>query len=116
MGRIQPGADLRYAHYYALVESLPTKEALAAELLADAEFNALRLGNWLSSPSGEVIATIVAQVIPETLQPEFGLLVDALKLAADLQQSKGRAQIGFGTAAALLIGLVIREGLKPAPA
>jgi hypothetical protein len=75
----------------------------------------LGLANWLNTPTGEVVATIVAEVIPATLEPEFSLIVDALKLAADLQQAKGRTQIGVGGFVALVLGIAIREANK-APA
>ena len=117
VGRVQPGAGYRYffAPYYLPPQSLPTKEELAHSLLADAEFQSLKLGNWLNSPSGEVIAQIVAEVVPSTLQPEFGLIVDGLKLAADVQKTNGRAQIGVGSLVLLFAGLVVRAGLMPAP-
>jgi len=116
IGRVQPGASYHYlyAPYYLAPQSLPTKEELAQSLLADAEFQSLKLGNWLNSPSGEAIAEVVAEVVPSTLQPEFGLIVDGLKLAADLQKTNGRAQIGVGSLVLLFAGLVVREGLKAA--
>ncbi len=115
VGRVKPGASYHYlyAPYYLPPQSLPTTEELARNLLADAEFRSLKLGNWLTSPSGEVLAQIVAEVVPSTLQPEFGLIVDGLKLAADLQKTNGRAQIGVGGLVLLFAGLVMREGLKP---
>jgi hypothetical protein len=114
VGRVQPGANYFYPSYFAVPYELPTVEKIAKDLLADAEFQSLKLGNWLNSPSGEVIAQIVAEVIPSTLQPEFGLIVDGLKLAADLQQKKGRGQIGLGSMVLLGVGILIREGVKPA--
>ena len=116
VGRVRPGAsyDYLYAPYYLPPQPLPSKEQVAQDLLADAEFQSLKLGNWLNSPSGEVIAQIVAEVVPTTLQPEFGLIVGGLKLAADLQKTNGRAQIGVGSLLLLFAGLVVREGLKAA--
>lgn len=113
VGRVQPGAIYFYTPFYLVRQALPTKEELAQSLLADAEFQGLKLGNWLNSPSGEVIAQIVAEVVPPTLQPEFGLIVDGLKLAADLQKSNGRAQLIIGSLVFVLAGLVVKEGLKP---
>lgn len=116
VGRVRPGASYHYLYtpYYLPPPSLPTKEELAQNFLADAEFKSLKLGNWLNSPSGEVIAQIVAEVVPSTLQPEFGLIVDALKLAADLQKTNGRAQIGVGGLLLLFAGLIVSEGFKAA--
>ncbi|MHB8394334.1 MAG: hypothetical protein ACYDC5_07510 [Candidatus Dormibacteria bacterium] len=114
VGRVQPGALYFYTPFYLVRQPLPTREQLAQSLLADAEFQSLKLGNWLNSPSGEAIAQIVAEVVPSTLQPEFGLIVDGLKLAADLQKTNGRAQIGVGSLVLLFAGLVVREGLKAA--
>ncbi len=114
VGRVQPGALYFYTPFYLVRQPLPTREELARSLLADAEFQSLKLGNWLTSPSGEVIAQIVAEVVPSTLEPEFELIVDGLKLAADLQKTNGRAQIGVGSLLLLFAGLVVREGLKAA--
>jgi hypothetical protein len=116
VGRVRPNAYYYYyAQYEAIPYRLPTREQLANAFLSDAEFRALGLANWLNTPTGEVVATIVAEVIPATLEPEFSLIVDALKLAADLQQAKGRTQIGVGGFVALVLGIAIREANK-APA
>lgn len=40
--------------YEAMWQPRPTAEALAQELLQDAEFRALRLGTWLGTTDGEV--------------------------------------------------------------
>ena len=37
---------------------------IADALLADAEFSALRLGTWLSTPSGELLAATVTALTP----------------------------------------------------
>jgi len=112
VGRVRPDAYYYFAQYEAIPYLLPTREELANTFLADAESQALSLGNWLSTPTGEVIASIVGEVIPATLQPEFPLIVDALKLAADLQQAKGRKQIGVGGIVALGLGIMILEANK----
>lgn len=113
IGRVQPGTDYRYyPRSYLARQQLPSKEGVAQSLLADAEFRSLRLGNWLNSPSGELVAEAVAYVVPTALQPEFGLIVDGLKLAADLQQARGRKQIGAVSVGLVLVGIVARESLS----
>lgn len=85
---------------------LPTSEDLMREILADPEFAALRLADWLNSPDGEVIASAVAMVIPAPYSAEYRLAVDALTLVAREQQRLGRQK-----AAALALGVVVVAGL-----
>lgn len=114
VGRVRRGAYYRCSpDYFMSLASLPSKEELAQVFLADAEFQSLKLGGWLGSPAGEGIAEAVAEVVPTTLQPEFSLIVEGLKLAADLQKAQGRAQVGAGSIFLLLGGLLVREVLRP---
>ena len=55
---------------------------IADALLADAEFRALRLGTWLSTPSGELLAAAVTALTPPPFQQDIDLLIAAL-LALD---------------------------------
>ncbi|HXV06309.1 MAG TPA: hypothetical protein VFP23_10440 [Solirubrobacterales bacterium] len=68
----------------------PTARQMADELLADSEFEALRLASWMRSPNGELIAEAVSLVIPSAFQPEYELAVEALQLAAEMQYEEGR--------------------------
>jgi hypothetical protein len=65
---------------------------MAQELLADSEFQALRLASWLRSPDGELIAEAVSLVIPPVSQVEYELAVEALQLAAEIQYEQGSSR------------------------
>jgi hypothetical protein len=52
----------------------------------------LRLGTWLGTTDGQIISSAVATVIPPTYRPEYNLVVDGLKLAAELQ-AQGKQKV-----------------------
>ena len=80
---------------------------IADALLADAEFRALRLGTWLTTPAGEFFAAAVAALTPPPFQQDAALLIEALQLAAQRQQAEARQKIAVGLlgGAALAIAL-----------
>ncbi|MGN6663942.1 MAG: hypothetical protein ACTHK6_07050 [Solirubrobacterales bacterium] len=89
-------------------EPYPSVQELADELLADSEFEALRLATWLRSPDGKFIAEAVALVIPPAYRPEFDLAVEALQLAAAMQYEEGAPQRvagGFALAVVAIFGI-----------
>lgn len=93
-----------------IVEERPTAEALAKELLAIAEFRALQLGTWLGTTDGQIITEAVEMVAPPFYRQDIELLVEALKLAAAMQQSQGQDKafwVGVGFLAAAGIGAAI---------
>ena len=73
-----------------------TSEYIADALLADGEFRALRLGTWLNTPAGELVATAVAALAPPPYQKDVDLLVEALQLAAQRQQAEARQKLAVG--------------------
>ena len=73
-----------------------TPAQIADALLADAEFRALRLGTWLSTPSGELLADAVTALAPAPYQQDISLLIDALQLAAERQQAEARQKLAIG--------------------
>jgi hypothetical protein len=73
-----------------------TSAQIANELLADAEFRALKLGTWLSTPDGEIIAAAVTALTPPPYKQDIDLLIEALKLAAQEQQREAREKIFVG--------------------
>ena len=73
-----------------------TPAQIADALLADAEFRALRLGTWLSTPSGELLAGAVTALAPAPYQQDISLLIDALQLAAERQQAEARQKLAIG--------------------
>jgi hypothetical protein len=75
-------------------------------LLSDAEFKALKLGNWLTTPDGQFFAEAVSMITPAPYAQDIDLLIEALHLAAKLQQEDARGKIAlamFGVGAAALI-------------
>jgi hypothetical protein len=101
-----PSASLYWRGGVTWLGSRPTTEELGAALLADAELQALALGDLLRTPEGEVIAAGVAMVIPPAYAFDFKLFVDALTWASREQQSLGRDRAGkFALAAILVIAL-----------
>ena len=65
-------------------------ERLAKAFLEDTTFQALRLGTWLGTPDGRVIAAAVRQVLPLPYRPYEQLFVAALIRAAELQKEGER--------------------------
>lgn len=80
---------------------------VAEALLADAEFRALRLGTWLSTPSGELLAAAVTALTPPPFGQDAELLTEALQIAAQRQQAEAQQKIAVGLlgGAALAIAL-----------
>lgn len=79
-----------------------TANEVAQELLAMAEFRALRLGSWLSTPDGELIAAAVEQLTPPPYRMDIDLLIDALQIAARSQQRAEREKaLGIGVVSAI---------------
>jgi hypothetical protein len=74
--------------------------------LAEAQSEALALGDLLRTPGGEVIAAGVAMVIPPAYALDYKLFVDALTWASREEQRVGRERAGkFALAAVLVIAL-----------
>lgn len=71
-----------------------TAKAIAEELIKVAEFRALRLGTWLGTENGQVMAEAVEMVSPPFYRQDEELLVVALKLAAAMQKSEGENRAG----------------------
>ena len=88
----------------------PTVEQLAQALLAKPEFLALRLGGFLGTPEGRVIAEGVELVSPPFYATDAKLLVDGLTYAAELQ-ARGNRNAGLvalgavGVVGALIFGM-----------
>jgi hypothetical protein len=72
-------------------------QALGNVLAGDVGFQAIRLGTWLNTPDGALIADAVKQVIPPGYRPEYQLVVDALQFAASKQRQAGwQRAVGTG--------------------
>jgi hypothetical protein len=92
----------------------PTVEAFAQALYQDAEFQALQLGGFFSTPTGEFLEKAVELAIPRAFAPEFELAVAALRLGAALQQGDKRAKAVALVGGAVLVGAVLKDWGKAA--
>ena len=98
-------------HHYPYQQPRPTSEQLAQELLAIPEYRALQLGTWLGTTNGEIITEAVELVTPPFYREDVELLVEALKLAAQLQAQEGQEKAeeialgAIGVAALVAIGM-----------
>jgi len=98
-------------HHYPYQQQRPTPEQLAQELLAIPEYRALQLGTWLGTTNGVIISEAVELVTPPFYREDVELLVDALRLAAQLQAQEGQGRAGkialgaIGVAALVAIGM-----------
>jgi hypothetical protein len=84
-------------------------EELADQMFEAVGFRALRLGSWLNTPDGALMAAAVELLTPPPYKVDAKLLVDALKIAATKQRSTELEKaVGIGLVAA--IGAVILSG------
>jgi len=97
----------------------PSAEEIGKLFLQDAEFRALELGTWLGTTDGEIIAGAVESFLPPLYRQDAELLVDALKFAADLQQTEGREVAGAWALGSIVVAGILWFGIKsgrPQPA
>lgn len=106
--RYEPWGWTRYADF----SSGQDVDQVAAELLADAEFRALKLGTWLSTPEGEFVTAAVTGLAPPLYQPDVEVLIKALQIAARQQQSEARKTLAFGAAAVGALALAVSASGK----
>jgi hypothetical protein len=99
-----------YPHLYQ--GPRPTPDQVAQELLAIPEFRALQLGTWLGTTKGEIIAEAVEMVAPPFYREDVELLVDGLKLAAQLQATEGQEKAGQVALGVICVAAVIALGLS----
>lgn len=85
-----------------LMADIHTAQEIAAHLFADAEFRSLQLGTWLNTPNGLITAAVEA-ITPPPYREDIQLLVEAVTLAAKMQQDAGRER-------AVAAGLVLAFG------
>jgi hypothetical protein len=99
---------------YRFAQPRPTHQQVAHELLAIPEFRALQLGTWLGTMNGEIIAEAVELVTPPFYREDVELLVEALKLAAQMQAQEGTDKAGKIALGAIGIAAVVAIGLSGA--
>jgi hypothetical protein len=102
-----PYATALYAMSWRTGAPRPTAEELAQQLLALAEFRALQLGTWLSTPDGQFLTETVEMVTPPFYRADLELLIDALQIAAREQQHRERRNLALGVAVFAMIAIVI---------
>jgi hypothetical protein len=88
-------------------------EQLADELFADVEFKALKLGTFLGTPDGQLLTAALNALTPPPYREDLELLEDALRKAAQMQQTEARevALRGVVVVAGLaLAGALINSG------
>jgi hypothetical protein len=100
-----PWAQSEFIYASTSQQTRPTAEVLAAEFVENSEFLALRLGTLLGTPQGEIVAQGVEMVSPPFYREDVELLVDALQMAAKMQNKKiaGRLALGAIIATVALI-------------
>lgn len=91
-----PWEQIHYQYSGDPQQIRPKVETVATEFLRNAEFRALRLGTWLGTAQGEVISQGVEMVSPPFYRQDIELLVDALQLAAKMQNKKIAGLVAFG--------------------
>lgn len=88
-----------------------TSQELADRMFEAVGFRALRLGSWLNTPDGELMASAIELLTPPPYSVDVELLLDALKIAATKQRTAEREKaVGIGVVAA--IGAVLLAGAK----
>jgi hypothetical protein len=88
----------------AMARQLPLLEHFRRELLEDAEFQALKLGSWLGTTDGQIIADAVSTVISPAYGPAYQLAVKGLTLAAEDQATEGKKTAGKIALGAIFVG------------
>ena len=83
-----PWAQSEFIYASNSQQARPTAEALAVEFLDNSEFLALRLSTLLGTTQGEIVAQAVEMVSPPPFREDVELLVDALQIAAKMQNQK----------------------------
>jgi hypothetical protein len=84
----------------------PSEQQVADDLLSHAEAQALRLGSWLETPEGAMIARAVELALPFPYRQDAQLLVDGLTLAARLQQGRRRREAARVAAVAVIVAVL----------
>lgn len=90
----------------------PTANELAEQWLEMAEFQALRLGTWLSTPEGQLFAEAIEMISPPFYRADAELLIEALQIAASEQQHRGRRNTALVVGAVALVSMLFGFGGK----
>lgn len=85
--------DYTYLPQPPAIASQHDARAVAAWLLADAEFKAMKLGNWISTPDAQLVLAAIEMIAPAPYADDVQLLADAIQIAARQQQADARGKI-----------------------
>jgi hypothetical protein len=85
---------------------------LSLDLLGDAEFAEIGLASWFESPDGQLIESVIAVVLPQSMALEYTLLVDAVKAAAKAKQREQQWQAAGATLLAGAALFALYRGVK----
>lgn len=77
-----------------------------------AEFRALQLGTWLSTPDGRLLVEAVELVTPPFYRADVELLVEALQIAAKEQQNQVRKDLALGVGVLVLVSIALGTTTK----
>jgi hypothetical protein len=102
-----PWAQSEFIYASNSQRTRPTTEVLAAELLDNSEFLALRLGTVLGTTQGEIVAQGVEMVLPPFIREDVELLVDALQIAAKMQNQKIAGRLALGAIIATVVVILL---------
>jgi hypothetical protein len=102
MGGLSAGFPSPYG-----VAPLPTAAELADYFLSLPEFRRLGLGGWQGVVADAVVSEALELIVPLWMQPEFDLLFEAVKIAAQRQRGESWTTIGTGAGASILVGLFL---------
>jgi hypothetical protein len=95
-----------YLGYSPSMASAYSAQQIAEALFADAEFRALKLGTFLNTPDGQLLAAAVEALTPPPYRDDIALLVEALQLAAKMQHDAARETFVKGVVVALGVGAI----------
>lgn len=97
--------------------SRPTLSAaeIAEGMTEDVGFQALRLGGFLKTPDGNLIAEGVGLALPSADRAIFNLAVEALTLAANDQEDVTPLQVGAGVLVVGALLLLLAGGGRRGP-
>lgn len=89
---------------------LPNIEDVVGDMVADTRFRALRLGSWLGTTDGQIIAEAVGYAIPPQYAAAYQLAVEGLTLGAEIQQTEGRQTAGAFALVVVIAALLATGG------
>ncbi len=104
----------RFEDFSEVPQCRTSAQEIAEEVLGIAEFRALQLGTWLGTEDGQMIAQAVEAVSPPFYRQDEELLVEALMMAAAMQQSEGKGKAGKVALGAIGVFTFVAIGLAGA--